>query len=171
MIGEIKTAINNIETNFLNRVYPIGSLYISINNTNPATTLGGTWTRLKKVFPFAADDEDYPLGTTGGEETHTLTINEMPEHDHNIPSLSGRTNNAGKHSHTVPGTSAIYGGEGTLVETWDSRSNDRNGGTEGAGEHSHSVTIDSSKTQKTGGGESMNNMPPFMAMYMWIRTA
>lgn len=72
--------------------YPVGSIYISVNSTNPNTLFGGTWEQLKDVFLLAAGDT-YSAGSTGGEATHTLTIEEMPSHTHsaavkayNIPS-------------------------------------------------------------------------------------
>lgn len=171
MINEAKEEIEDINNNFLNKVYPIGSLYISINNTDPSTTIGGTWERLKKVFPFAADDEDYQLGDTGGTETNTLTVANLPSHNHNVPSMSGTTSGSGAHDHSIPGTSAYNDGSGVYVETWASKSQDRDGRTNSVGNHTHNFTTPQTDTSSTGQGNEFNNMPPFMAMYMWIRTA
>lgn len=63
-------------------LYPVGSIYMSVNSTNPSNYFGGTWERIKGRFLLAADDSTYKLGGTGGEATHTLTINEMPSHKH-----------------------------------------------------------------------------------------
>ena len=65
-----------------NELYPVGSIYISMNSTDPSNYFGGVWQRIKKAFLFAADDESYIAGSTGGEETHTLTVQEMPSHVH-----------------------------------------------------------------------------------------
>ena len=62
--------------------YPVGSIYISVNNTNPGEIFGGTWEQLKDTFLLAAGDK-YAAGTTGGEEKHTLTVSEIPSHNHN----------------------------------------------------------------------------------------
>ena len=63
--------------------YPVGSIYLSVNNTSPAKLFGGTWEQLKDRFLLATGDT-YNAGSTGGEAQHTLTVNEMPEHTHII---------------------------------------------------------------------------------------
>src|SRR5574344_2262482 len=70
--------------------YPIGSIYISVNNTNPTTYFGGTWEQIKDKFLLCAGDS-YTAGSTGGNKTHyhsteshTLTINEIPSHGHTL---------------------------------------------------------------------------------------
>ena len=70
--------------NFIDLIYPIGSLYWSKNSTDPAELFGGTWERVKDTFILAAGDT-YSAGSTGGEATHTLTTNEMPSHSHSLP--------------------------------------------------------------------------------------
>ena len=64
-----------------NKIYPIGSIYMSINETNPSVLFGGKWERIKDKFLLSAGD-NYNAGSTGGEATHTLTENEMPSHNH-----------------------------------------------------------------------------------------
>lgn len=61
--------------------YPIGSIYLSVNNTSPASLFGGTWEKIQDRF-LLASGSSYSLGATGGEKEHTLTISEMPSHDH-----------------------------------------------------------------------------------------
>lgn len=63
--------------------HPVGSLYISNSSTDPSTLFGGTWQRIKDMFILAAGDT-YAAGSTGGEATHTLTVDEMPSHDHDV---------------------------------------------------------------------------------------
>jgi len=64
--------------------YQPGSLYINANNINPRELFGfGEWVQIKDRFILAAGDT-YPAGSTGGEATHTLTVNEMPSHYHAI---------------------------------------------------------------------------------------
>lgn len=65
----------------LNKVYPVGSIYMSTSNTDPSTFIGGTWVQLKDRFLLGAGDT-YTAGNTGGAATHTLTIDEMPSHSH-----------------------------------------------------------------------------------------
>ncbi len=65
--------------NLLDIVYPVGSIYQSMNKTSPADVIGGTWTRIK-TFLYGADTAK----ETGGEATHRLTVDEMPSHGHGI---------------------------------------------------------------------------------------
>ena len=67
-----------------NLIYPVGSIYMSTVNVDPGTIFGGTWEQLKDTFLLGAGDS-YTAGDTGGEATHTLTIDEMPEHNHTVP--------------------------------------------------------------------------------------
>lgn len=65
----------------IDSIYPVGSIYMSVNSTNPQTLFGGTWQRIQGRFLFAADSK-HAAGSTGGEETHQLTVDEMPSHTH-----------------------------------------------------------------------------------------
>ena len=67
----------------LDVVYPIGSIYISVNTTSPATLFGGTWTQITDRFLYCTTTSK----TTGGEANHTLTESEMPSHSHIMPSV------------------------------------------------------------------------------------
>lgn len=66
-----------------NLIYPVGSIYMSTVNVNPATLFGGTWEQLEDRFLLGAGTT-YTAGDTGGEAEHTLTENEMPSHRHNL---------------------------------------------------------------------------------------
>jgi len=72
----------------LNLVYPVGSVYISVSDTPPEKLFGGEWERIKGRFLLATGDA-YAAGQTGGEETHTLTLSEMPRHNHDLRMLTG----------------------------------------------------------------------------------
>lgn len=63
--------------------YPIGSIYQSTSSATPGSLFGGTWERIKDVFLLSAGDT-YSAGLTGGEATHTLTVEEMPAHSHDV---------------------------------------------------------------------------------------
>ena len=71
----------NNEDIFLN-IYKIGDIYITTNSENPADRFGGQWEQIKGRFLLAADDSTYKIGTIGGEATHSLSINELPSHEH-----------------------------------------------------------------------------------------
>ena len=70
------------------RYMPVGYVYLSLDATSPAALFGGTWERIVDRFLLAGSSVSYPVGSTGGAATHTLTISEMPRHQ-NIYTLSG----------------------------------------------------------------------------------
>ncbi len=55
-------------------IYPLGSLYFSMNEVNPGTFLNGIWKRIQNQFLMAASST-YPVGTTGGTIGHHHTLN------------------------------------------------------------------------------------------------
>lgn len=98
--------------NTASKLYPVGSVYISFNATDPSTLFGGVWQRLKDTFLLANGDV-YAPNTTGGSATKTITVNNMPAHNHTVNASgnhyhSGSTSWAGNHSHTR-GTMNITG--------------------------------------------------------------
>lgn len=131
----------------LNLIYPVGSIYMSINSASPQTLFGGTWEQLKDTFILAAGDT-YAAGSTGGEATHTLTTSEIPNHRGHIIGMGG--GNLKAYLKTSVLTS--YGSTG---RGWTSSS---------GGEALPATT-------STGNGQAHNNMPPYLAVYMWKRTA
>ena len=82
------TNLNNMQRGLLELVFPIGSTYITQSNTNPNSILRfGTWERVRGrvLVGLDEDDKDFnTIGKTGGEKTHTLTVNEIPPHNHVI---------------------------------------------------------------------------------------
>ena len=94
--------------NILNNVYPVGSIYISVSNANPGLTFGGTWVAFgsgKTLVGVDTSDADFnTVQKTGGEKTHTLTIDEMPSHNHDKLKLRWSTNT---------GANAVYGSNGS----------------------------------------------------------
>ena len=124
----------------LDNVYPVGSIYMSVNSTNPKNLFGGTWEQIQGKFLFGMDSS-YPAGSTGGEITHALTIDEMPEHNHTIyyPNAGGPYGNANIGYPEDSGTNM----------TW---------------------CAEMCKTASTGGGAAHNNMPPYLSVYIWKRT-
>lgn len=126
----------------LNAIYPIGSIYMSVNSINPSTLFGGTWEQIKDRFLLACGDT-YSNGSTGGEAEHALTISEIPNHVH-------------VHGYSVK-TYYGYGNEGVERINNDHASGDQPG--------------DYIWEQGIGGNQPHNNMPPFLAIYVWKRTA
>ena len=146
--------------NLLDIVYPVGSIYQSMNATSPASTIGGTWTQLK-TFLYGWTQSKL----TGGEATHTLSLNEMPTHSH-----GGSTGGAGNHNHNVDGRIiAWYGpGGGNVLQGagnyFGSVGAYGGQGTSSVGDHTHTIA-------SNGGGQAHNNLPPYTTCFIWYRTA
>ncbi len=68
-------------SDLLDAIYPVGSIYQSVNSTSPATLFGGTWERIEDKFLLAAGGT-YAAGSTGGEASVSLTVEEIPSHNH-----------------------------------------------------------------------------------------
>lgn len=68
---------------FINTIYPVGSIYMNTNETSPEVLFGGTWERIQDRFLLGAGST-YAAGSTGGEAAHKLEVYELPNHRHNI---------------------------------------------------------------------------------------
>lgn len=165
-------AIYQSKDEIVDLIYPIGSIYMSINSTSPATLFGGTWTQLKDKFLLGAS-ETYISGESGGNPTHTLTIDEMPSHTHTFTGSSATTSEKGSHSHEIPDTTGSDASSSSTyrLESWARAGNtDRQPMTASAGDHTHTVTAKGTNSN-TGGGAAFSIMPPYLPVYMWQRTA
>ena len=127
-------------------LYPVGAVYISANSTSPASLFGGTWEQLKDRFLLGAGDS-YAAGGTGGEAEHTLSSHEIPHHYHNsyFLGLSGTVD--------APAYYAVFN---QSAYTYNYAATTPN-------------TLDVASTGRTGGNQPHNNMPPYLAVYMWKR--
>ena len=125
-----KKILNNI-------LFPIGYVYISVNNTNPGTIFGGTWEQIKDTFLLACGDK-YANGATGGESEVKLTVDQMPRHNHAIEMTSS---GVGYQIERVPfGNQSVWGNSNLPIKP-------------------------------TGGDKPHNNMPPYLAVYIWKRVS
>lgn len=115
--------------------YPVGAIYLSVTDANPAALFGGTWERIGGRFLLGADTT-YTAGSTGGEAAHTLTVDEMPKHNHEVDNLN------------ASGSATPF----MTVQAQDKRGFGGN-----------------VQTMYAGGGKAHNNMPPYLAVYMWQR--
>ena len=149
----------------LDMIYPVGSIYMSVNSSNPGSLFGGTWEKMpagRVLIPEGASSwgTTYTAGSTGGEATHTLTVDEMPSHKHTASSAS-----SGAHSHTFTmdrgwdGTDIVGGSD-------DPSSANVTKSTNSAGSHSHTITI-----SNTGGGKSHSIFQPYYTVYCWKRVS
>lgn len=169
------TEVNSITLNqaFLD-THPVGSLYLSLDETDPADLFGGTWKLIGKDLCLIGAGNKYTAGNTVGNETVTLLTKNLPAHTHKIPQLSGATNSTGTHNHI--GRYAQYGttGGSKLVLRRISNEDEYKGtdtAVEGNGGHSHTITTNESTTGSTGSGTAFNITPKSLAVYIWNRTA
>ena len=150
-------------SDLLDKVYPVGSIYMNVNETNPESFIGGTWVELQDRFLIGAG-LTYSGGATGGEASHILTINEMPSHTHTQK----------EHNHTQQPHTHQY--------EYDNNNNSSGdyfalrSGKEGIGNTKiiSTTALNNGTTalnENTGGGQAHNNMPPYLAVYMWKRIA
>ena len=178
----------------LSDVYPVGSIYMSVNNTDPGTLFGGTWQSIPGRFLVGAGNNNasgnealnLTAGDTGGEkdhpltasetaaknhshtyaksktatDSHTLTVSEIPAHKHNINERNNSGTSTGWSYMTENGK---YAASGTRIAN-----------TGGGGGHTHGIGTASATTSGNptdANGTAHNNLPPYLAVYMWKRTA
>lgn len=151
--NELNAKVNT--SDLIDLIYPVGSIYMSVNSTNPSTLFGGTWEQIARGRTLVGegiveDNNDNWCGKTkkgdwtayaghmGGEVTHTLTVDEMPSHNHKIPIDSFI--NSDSQTDTFKGGHVSNQAQGTNYNT-----------------------------ASTGGNQPHNNMPPYLAVYMWKR--
>lgn len=135
--------------------YPVGAIYLSVIDANPAALFGGTWERIAQGRfligaganaanttdywgSYPAGAENFPAGEMGGEVKHILTVDEIPSHSH--PERLEWSN----------------------MKAW---------GLTGTGQGANAVVDQGSSTEETGGGKPHNNMPPYFVCYMWRRVS
>ena len=131
----------NYKNNLFDDIFPIGSYYISSDDTNPSILFGGTWEQIKERFIIGASD-NYKVNSVGGEAKHKLTEDEMPSHRHNTLDWNHR----GMY---------FWGGGGTS-----------DGPAAGNGYRTHAIDV---FTSYTGGNNAHNNIPPYKAAFIWRR--
>ena len=139
VLGDL--TINN--TSIIDLIYPVGSIYMSTNDVNPSTYLGGTWEAWGSGrVPIGVDtsqEEFDQVEKTGGEKTHTLTENEMPRHRH----IVGNYNEGGVENPEF----GAFAQQGGSIGWWSNIN-----------------------TSYKGNSEPHNILQPYITCYMWKRT-
>ena len=173
-----KVGTNNLDkTSILNLVYPVGSIYMSANNVSPQTFLGGTWVAWGAGrVPMGVNSSDTDFNTaekTGGEKTHTLSVSEMPWHDHSGTNSTVETVTI----HTRPtGGGLQHLGIRTYTVKYDVNEQTQEYMVSPAGGQTLNVengTVINSQygVCPNGSGVAHNNLQPYITCYMWKRTA
>ena len=140
-------------------IYPLGSIYMSVNSTNPSVLFGGTWEQIQDRF-LLASGQTYQNGATGGSSTVALTKAQMPRHNH--------TQAQHRHKQTNKYSDGNTGSEGGYTYTSNRSVTD------------HYTDYQTPVINHTGGtgttnvdanGSPHENMPPYLAVYVWKRIA
>ena len=200
-VFEVLNSLDKVDE-VISKVYPVGSIYMSVNDTDPGTLFGGTWQQIQGKFLLGASS-GHSAGSTGGAETVTLSADNIPAHTHTIPD---HTHTVPNHIHTVPAhthtatasTAGVHSHD--IRRTMNAASGSARYAFEGsanvfkptldAGAHTHTITVaskaafnttpsgtcttgsgGSGNTGSTGSGSAVGIMPPYLAVYMWKRTA
>lgn len=152
-IGGTALVSGHTKAQIVNMIYPVGSIYMSVNGTSPATLFGGTWQRITGHFLLAGTDSSnsgaaQTPGNTGGAATHTLTKAELPN---TTLGVKFPFNSVEYDAYMYQMT--VYTGGGTGIGTF--------GLNQGNKLH----------TEALGSGTAFSIMPPFLSVYVWKRTA
>ena len=218
------TKFSNELSNFLNKIYPVGTIYTSTTSTNPSSFLGGTWEAYGKGQTLVGIDgnqtEFNTVGKTGGAKSVSytpsgsigstgLTISQIPSHSHSYDKANSTT---GSHTLTIAeipshSHSFVQGGAALVIESnantsgletgtgiqWLVKNGWANGATKalsyigssgGGGGHTHPISTTSTSTGTAGKGTTsdghthsftgtaatINNLQPYITVYMWRRT-
>lgn len=143
-VDNLRNTVDTLTEKFasiIDIIYPVGSIYMSVNAADPSNLFSGTaWEKLQGRF-LLGSSSTYTPGSTGGEATHALTVDEMPAHKHSIsyPNAAG------------PEEAAIgYPADSDINKSWGA---------------------EMCQTQSAGNSAAHNNMPPYLVVNMWKRTS
>ena len=147
--SDYKPAVDALEKR-IDAMFPIGSVYITVADTNPSTFLKGTWEQFGQGRTLigegtgddGTDSQTFTANSTGGEYKHKLTVDEMPSHNHSRDTMPS--------SHEASGYGLALNGPGFCDRVMVSGNGD---------------------TGNKGGDASHNNVQPYITVYFWKRTA
>lgn len=172
---------NSITTNTgsginFDQIYPVGSIYMSVLNVNPATMFGGTWESIGGKFLIGANST-YTAGSTGGATTHNHTSaahsHTSAAHTHGYGSLYTAINFAGS-------SGTYYKTKGSVSYSINEKKNDTGSGSTTSGNKNEGIQIygsTGSTTPNNTGTTTPNNtgnsssLPPYLSVYIWKRVS
>ena len=138
--------------------YPVGSIYMSVNSTDPSTLFGGSWERIQDQFLLSAGDT-YAAGTTGGSADSVVVSHTHAQTAHSHGFEGGdkvwtTASGSAEPGNQISGTAKYYAATAKKDYTWRTRTTD-----------------ETANIQATGVDGTGKNMPPYLSVYVWKRTA
>nr|WP_302577822.1 hypothetical protein [Methanobrevibacter arboriphilus] len=175
---------------FIDSIYPVGSVYMNFNEINPSEIFGvGTWEKIENQFLIGASDSR-TSGSIGGSEVVTLNESQMPSHGHSVSVTSSgsttsgsttpsATGSAGSHTHDAYARVRNLGsGSFSVREIVTSGNSEEIKDVSNAGSHTHTSAAHTHSIpnhthtvsqDNKGSGQPHDNMPPYVAINMWKR--
>lgn len=141
-------------------IYPVGSIYLAYNHINPSTLFGGTWERIEEAFLWACGAGGI-IGATGGEKRTALTVDEIPNHEHWVRQWGNTSRAYTQDYYTEGGSEDPY----SSIIRADMSSGYAKSSVSWGGQLVAGEVISDDHNQPH------NNMPPYIQVSMWRRTA
>lgn len=164
-VNESDLVLIPITETILNIFYPVGTIYQTSNEGfDPNVSWGGTWIKVENRF-LLGSSTGKTVGTTGGEETHTLTEAELPSHAHSMSGFDATGSFTLGATLSGGGTGVFYREKSGQVGTHPTIT---------SGKNDMNLQISRSMTGTsgiTGSDQPHNNMPPYEVVNIWKRTA
>ena len=142
MIKNIINGMTPLRSKALISAFPVGRVYISVDEVSPASLFGGTWEKIEKKF-LSGTGGGTAIGSTGGEAEHTLTVDEMPSHEH-----AGR----------IVGEMSSQNAAIAMNTSWSKYQE--------IGDFTNDI-----RNRNNAATKPHNNMPPYIAVNIWKRVA
>ena len=166
------------------QLYPVGSIYMNVNNVEPSAIFGGTWEKMPAGRMLVNSSDDFVLGQIGGEKEHRLTEDELASHSHDVNNINGNTTSTaklvGKFSSTIRPNGDITDvpyrdGFGIVSKESEYGIHAKDGGNSSPGRnyvidasHNHTINLNINMLP-SGKNQPHNNMPPYIVVNMWKR--
>ena len=156
-------------SNIVDLIYPVGSIYMSVNSTSPATLFGGTWSRITGRFLLAATDNgssgaSQAAGNTGGSANAIV-----PYHRHSVSAVTDGIS-GGSHTHTMSAEWSSGSGSSSAYTMTANRSTGTKTVPSTGSSHNHNLPSHNTNYAGTDGNTVGANMPPYLSVYVWKRT-